>query len=74
MGITSRIKWRLNSLAMMLKEEKEKPIYVTVDNDKMLEGKIALITGGSSGIGFAIAKIFIKSSAKFIIAGKNEKN
>ena len=33
---------------------------------------MALITGGSSGIGFSIAKAFINCGAKVIIAGTNE--
>ncbi len=34
--------------------------------------KIALITGGSSGIGFAIAEKFCQNGFKIIIAGRNE--
>lgn len=39
---------------------------------KLLENKIALITGGSSGIGLAIAKKFAEQGAKVIIFGQNE--
>lgn len=37
-----------------------------------LDGKIALVTGGSSGIGYAIAKRLIDRGCKVIITGKNE--
>jgi len=37
-----------------------------------LENKIAVITGGGSGIGFAIAKTFIDAGAKVIILGRTE--
>lgn len=36
-----------------------------------LEGKTALVTGGSSGIGFSIADILTKSGVKVAIAGRN---
>jgi NAD(P)-dependent dehydrogenase (short-subunit alcohol dehydrogenase family) len=37
-----------------------------------LQGKIALITGGNSGIGYATAEAFIAEGAKVIITGRNE--
>jgi NAD(P)-dependent dehydrogenase (short-subunit alcohol dehydrogenase family) len=35
-----------------------------------LEGKIALVTGGSSGIGFAAANEFVKEGASVFITGR----
>ena len=67
-----KIKAWIHKIIMMTKEEKIQPIIVPTDKEKLLDGKVALITGGSSGIGLAIAKAFMDSGAKVIIAGTNE--
>ena len=37
-----------------------------------LDGKIAVITGGSSGIGFATARRYVTEGAKVVITGRNQ--
>lgn len=45
---------------------------VTLAPNELLNGRVALITGGTSGIGFHIAKAFLNSGAAVIITGRNE--
>lgn len=40
----------------------------------MLENKVALVTGGSKGIGLATAQLFAKEGASIIITGRNQED
>ena len=48
---------------------------MTTDEKKTgkLEGRIALVTGGTSGIGLATAKRFVAEAAYVFITGRREK-
>lgn len=72
MSALKKLKRIITGTVVALKSKNYVPIQHTVNGD-LLKDKVALITGGSGGIGFAIAKAFLESGCKVIIAGTNEK-
>lgn len=65
----SRVK---NGLARMLPSRViQIPVYVPVYHSTLLKDRTALITGGTKGIGNAIARAVIASGGKCVITGRN---
>lgn len=72
MGIKKYLK---RGIKYILHGQPIKKVYAQVSYlspSDMLEGRTALITGGTSGIGFEIAKAFINAGATCIITGRKE--
>ena len=47
------------------------PVYIPLLQGNLLQNKNILITGGSGGIGIAIAKCCLNNGASICIAGRN---
>jgi len=67
------IKNKLTILYKNIKRSFKKivPVYIPVFNSDLLQNRFALITGGTKGIGFEIAKAFINNGASVIITGRD---
>ncbi len=70
--MTNKIKQIIKKVIWLFKEKEMIPIPYAVNADSLLDGKIALITGGSGGIGYAIAESFMKNGCSVILAGKSK--
>lgn len=63
-----------NAVAWVLRQIPLRKVTVNVQiapRNELLKGRSALITGGSSGIGFAIAKAFCNAGCNIVITGRN---
>lgn len=68
--IINKLKYKVKSLINRFK--KIVPVYVPVYHNELLSNRVALVTGGTSGIGFEIAKAFLRSGATVVITGRNQ--
>lgn len=66
------VKTAIKSAAKAMRSKELIPIIHAVSSDKELSGKVALISGGSGGIGLAIAKELLSAGCKVVLGGTSE--
>jgi NAD(P)-dependent dehydrogenase (short-subunit alcohol dehydrogenase family) len=66
-----RVKVRLITFAIALTQETT-PMF-TAEDVPSQDGKIFVITGGNSGIGFEVAKVLVRKGARLVLACRDEK-
>lgn len=72
MSLANYIKRGIKFILSGIPEKKVCANIAYLSPSKILEGRTALITGGTSGIGFEIAKAFVRAGATCVITGRNE--
>ena len=63
----------IKKIIRVMKRKEYIPIVSEIKDADLLKNKVAFISGGSGGIGSAIAKKFINAGCKVIISGTSEK-
>lgn len=73
-SILRKIKKLIKKIIKIMKKPFMQVKYINnnIYNGDLLENRTALITGGTSGIGFSIAKVFLLNGANVIITGRNQ--
>lgn len=56
----------------LLPKPKVVPVIIEASCEQILKEKSVFVSGGTSGIGFEISKVFLKSGANVTICGKNQ--
>lgn len=72
MGLKQYIK---RGVKFILHGVPERKVYAQVSYlapSELLKGRTALVTGGTSGIGYEVAKAYINAGARVVITGRNE--
>lgn len=70
MGVSNKIKRGISEILRYMPGKV--PVKTPVLYGELLKGRTALITGGTSGIGYEIARAYLRNGASVIITGRNE--
>lgn len=62
------------NVASFIKIKNVVPVYKTVDKDREFDGKVALVIGGTGGIGKAICQKLTEGGCSVIISGSREES
>lgn len=62
----------VKAIRLVSPQEKVTANIMELSSNDMLKGRTALITGGTSGIGYEMAKAFVKAGASVVITGRNK--
>jgi NAD(P)-dependent dehydrogenase (short-subunit alcohol dehydrogenase family) len=67
-----KMKKIINKISMLFKRKRMIPITKIVHQMNLLDGKVALIIGGTGGIGFEIGKTLALEGCKIILVGSSQ--
>lgn len=70
----ANIKKLVRHVVSAVKMKNVVPVYQTIKDTEELNGKVALIVGGTGGIGLAIAKSLLSSGCKIIVSGTRDES
>lgn len=70
----ANVKQLVRHVVSAVKMKNVVPVYQTIKDSEELKGKVALIVGGTGGIGLAIAKCLMSSGCKVIITGTRDES
>lgn len=66
-----KIELIIRKLVSIIKREQLVPVIQIETDTEQFKGRVALISGGTGGIGLSIAKTLLSSGCKVILAGTN---
>lgn len=72
MSLKSKIKGAVKFVLEAIPARKFNVQVVDIAPNELLKGRTAFVTGGTSGIGFHIARAFLRSGAMVVITGRSE--